>query len=235
MSKGKLEKFEELGKLSNTYQNFSWEKPALINSAGETVDMRGAWAEHFGNDNPITLELACGRGEYTVGLAARYPNRNFIAVDIKGNRIWAGAKQASDQGLRNAAFLRTDITLLDRFFEANEVDEFWITFPDPYLKKSKARKRLTAPRFLNLYQSISHKGAKVHLKTDEIRLYEFSLEVAGGMRLTVETSVLDIYREKELPLPELAIKTYYEGLHIAPGDQICYLRILLDQEGSPTR
>ena len=229
MSKPKLVKFAELGGFPNAYQNFSYERPALTGANGVPAELRGAWGErHFGNDRPITLELACGRAEYTVGLARRFAERNFIGVDIKGNRIWFGARQALDEGLDNAAFLRTDITLLRHFFAPGEVAEIWITFPDPYLKKSKARKRLTAHRFLDLYRELAGPGVTVHLKTDEIRLYAFSVESVAAYGAAIECAVEDIDAVPGgPPVPELEIPTYYERLHRDLGKSIKYLRFRL--------
>ncbi len=232
MSKSKLDKFAELGAFPNAYQNFSYAQPALVGKDGAPAQLQGAWGEaHFGNARPITLELACGRAEYTVGLARRFPERNFIGVDIKGNRIWFGARQALDEGLDNAAFLRTDITLLDCFFGPGEVAEIWITFPDPYLKKSKARKRLTAPRFLNLYRQLAGPGVVVHLKTDERRLHDWSLETVQefGAELQSAEADIDAFKREHgaYPVPELEIPTYYERLHRDLGKAITYLRFCL--------
>jgi tRNA (guanine-N7-)-methyltransferase len=192
------------------------------------VQLKGHWCErHFNNSNPLTLELACGRGEYTVGLAERFPGRNFVGVDIKGARIWKGAKAALEMGLPNAAFLRTRIEMIGQFFEAGEVDEIWITFPDPFLQNSKANRRLTSQPFLDRYRGILKKGGLVHLKTDEGALYDFSLLTLSQQEVfALEYSDSDIYA-KPLPLPELELKTYYERQHLAQGKTIKYLRFKL--------
>jgi tRNA (guanine-N7-)-methyltransferase len=229
MSKrNKLQKFAELLTLPNVYENFSFEAPQLIGQNGQETDMRGKWAtKHFSNDHPITLELACGRGEYTLGLARRFPQRNFIGVDVKGARIWQGARIALDEELSNAAFLRTRIELISQFFNPGEIDEIWITFPDPFLRKSKANRRLTAQRFLDLYQKILKPGGLVHLKTDEPNLYAFTLEVlASQSDYTLLYEDDDIY-SSTLPMEELEIKTYYERMHLEAGKTIKYVRFQL--------
>jgi tRNA (guanine-N7-)-methyltransferase len=186
--------------------------------------MKGQWAAHFGNDHPITLELACGRGEYTIELARSFPNRNFIGVDIKGARIWQGAKIALEEKLNNVAFLRTRIEMIHYLFDSNEVDEIWITFPDPFLRKSKANKRLTSMRFMDLYKTILRPDGIVQLKTDDDTLYDFTVETwheAKEVEVTYEND--DIYA-KELDFPELVHKTYYERKHLQNGLTIKYIR-----------
>lgn len=227
MSKAKLVKFSEINTFPNVFQNFSYHDPKLVNHQQETVDLKGNWNNSFfKNDNPITLELACGRGEYTVALAKKFPDRNFIGVDIKGNRMYTGARLALEQEMTNAAFLRTDITMLALFLAQEEVAEIWITFPDPYLKKSKAQKRLTSSRFLNIYRKICKADAVVQLKTDDPTLYEFTLETLAEEKCNILWQGDDIY-SGELPIPELEVKTYYEGLHLAAGKTIKYVRFLL--------
>lgn len=226
MSKrNKLQKFAELLTFPNVYENFNPKNPQLIGVGGTPVSLRGCWAEaHFKNDRPITLELACGRGEYTLGLARRYPGRNFIGVDIKGARIWKGARIALNEGLDNAAFLRTRIEQIALFFAPEEISEIWITFPDPFLKKGKANRRLTAPRFLKSYRQILKKDGHIHLKTDSPQLYEFTLEILAeekGVDLLYENG--DIYAAP-LPVPELELKTYYERMHLEEGRKIRYVR-----------
>lgn len=226
MSKrNKLQKFAELLTFPNVYENFDPRNPQLIGMGGMPVSLRGCWAEaHFKNDHPITLELACGRGEYTLGLARRYPGRNFIGVDIKGARIWKGAKIALEEGLENAAFLRTRIEQIALFFAPGEISEIWITFPDPFLKKGKANRRLTAPGFLKGYRQLLKEDGQVHLKTDSPQLYEFTLEVLAeepGVSLSYQNN--DIYAGP-LPIPELELKTYYEKMHLEDGRKIKYVR-----------
>ena len=171
----------------------------------------------------ITLELACGRGEYAVGLGRMFPEQNFIGIDLKGNRIWKGASIANKDGLKNVAFVRSQIELTSNYFKKNEVDEIWITFPDPQLRWSKAKKRLTHPKFLRLYQQFLKKDGIVHLKTDSPLLYHFTLKVIElyGLDLIYKTDHL--YNEQNID-PRCLIKTYYEGLDIAQSSKIHYIQ-----------
>jgi tRNA (guanine-N7-)-methyltransferase len=187
--------------------------------------MQGKWQEFFKNTNPVILELACGRGEYTLGLAGMYPDKNFIGVDIKGNRMYIGAKKALDTGFGNAAFLRTQIEMLPDYFAPGEVDEIWITFPDPQLRTSKAKKRLTHPRFLRLYRQVLKRGGAIHLKTDSPDLYHFTQKVIAMYGLQLLGDCDDVYQKSTLP--ELKIKTHYEGLDIAASNTIYYLHFAL--------
>lgn len=191
-------------------------------------NMAGNWHQFFGNTNGITLELACGKGEYTVSLAQKYPDRNFIGVDLKGNRIWAGAKKCLDNQIDNAAFLRTQIERIHEYFTKEEVKEIWITFPDPQLRMSKAKKRLTHPRFLRLYQQILAKEGCIHLKTDSPDLYQFTLQVAELYNLDVQDASDDVYSRSEIA-EDLKIKTYYESLDIAQSKRVFYLRFTIDK------
>ncbi|MBP6430457.1 MAG: tRNA (guanosine(46)-N7)-methyltransferase TrmB [Ferruginibacter sp.] len=192
-------------------------------------NMQGKWNTYFENDNPIILELACGRGEYTVGLSALYPNKNFIGVDIKGNRMYIGAKKCLDNNLSNAAFLRTQIEMLPDYFAANEIDEIWITFPDPQLRTSKAKKRLTHPRFLRLYQQVLKKEGCIHLKTDSPHLFNFTKKVIEhyGLLLVEENS--NVYQSTNV-WQDLLIKTHYESLDIAQSKRIHYLQFKLPNQ-----
>lgn len=222
--RNKLQKFAELLTYPNVYENFSHKDPQLIGQNGEPVDLKGKWgAHHFKNEQPITLELACGRGEYTLGLSRMFPNRNFIGVDIKGARIWKGASIALKENLQNAAFLRTRIEQLHLFFEPEEVTEIWITFPDPFLKKDN--RKLTGPRFLDTYRKLLPPEGIVHLKTDSEELYEFSLETAQNDPHTKVLIAEDDIYSKPLIMPELELKTYYENMHLRDGRTIKYLRI----------
>lgn len=230
-TRNKLQKFAELLQMPNVYECFNFLQPELTGVNGETVTLKGQWAaKHFQNNHPITLELACGRGEYTVDLARQYPRRNFIGIDIKGARIWKGAGIALAEGLQNAAFLRTRIEALDHFFSTNEVADIWITFPDPFRKKPN--RRLTAPHFLQRYQRVLRPGGSIHLKTDSRELYEWTLEtLARQPAVTVDYHDPDIYA-KPLPIPELATETYYEKLHKGLGKTITYLRFRIEPEGT---
>ena len=222
-TRNKLQKFAEILQMPHVYENFDPRTPQLIGAGGAPVERRGNWARgHFGNDHPLTLELACGRGEYTVDLARQYPARNFIGVDIKGARIWKGATIAREEGLANAAFLRTRIEIISTFFAPGEVDEIWITFPDPFLKKGKENRRLTAARYLKQYRRILRPGGLVHLKTDSRELYDWTQETfANQPAVEVLYHDDDIYG-KPLYLPELATETYYEKLHKGLGKTITY-------------
>ena len=226
MGKGKLRKFAELARFPHVFENFSHVQPELIGKDGEVVDFRGRWSrDFFGNDHPLVLELACGRGEYTVELARRYPEKNFIGVDIKGARIWAGARQALEEGLGNVAFVRTRIEHIDTFFGRGEVHGMWITFPDPFPRKSKANKRLTSPYFLDLYRKILAAGAELHLKTDNELLYAFTLEVLSGREdYELEACTDDIHAGGQLLHRDLDICTYYERMHLREGRTIKYVR-----------
>ena len=191
--------------------------------------MQGKWKDYFKNDHSITLELACGKGEYAVGLGTMYPNRNFIGIDLKGNRIWRGAKTALDNGLKNVAFIRSLIDKVCDYFNPGEVAEIWITFPDPQLRGSKAKKRLTHPKFLRLYQAILAKDGLVNLKTDSPDLYNFTKTVINLFGFTVLEDTDHVYAQPVIK-PELLIKTHYEGLDIAQSNRIHYLSFKLDQE-----
>lgn len=208
MAQKKLQRFAELKTFPNVLQ------------FPESV--AGTWHSFFKNSHPITLELACGKGEYAVGLGAMYPNRNFIGIDLKGNRIWVGAKKAMAQNLANVAFLRTEIDRVNEYFAPGEVNEIWITFPDPQLRLSKAKKRLTHPKFLRLYQQFLSPGGLIHLKTDSPDLYRFTKTVIGLYGCILQTDKSDVFGEVTV-MPELQIKTHYESLDIAGSNRIHYL------------
>ena len=222
--KKKLVRFEQLATMPNVYQNFNILKPALVNSEGEAVDLRNQWSEgHFQNNNPLILELACGGGEYTVALAERYPNTNFIGIDIKGARIWKGANIALENMQNNIAFCRIRIEQIAMFF-GKEVDEIWITFPDPFYKKE--RRRLTHPNFLNLYRKILKDGGIVHLKTDDDMLFEFTMETLEQENIEIIYSSDNIY-DKPLYNNDLEIKTAYEKMHLKNEKTIKYVKFKL--------
>lgn len=193
------------------------------------VAMKGQWHVFFKNNNPVVLELACGRGEYTVGLAKLFPKSNFIGIDIKGNRMYIGAKKCLSENISNAAFLRTQVEKLADYFNPGEVAEIWIPFPDPQLRISKAKKRLTHPRFLRLYQHVLKPGGFIHLKTDSPNLYLFTKRVANLYDLTIVDDLADVYAGGEI-IPELSIKTHYESLDIAQSKKIHYLKFTLPGE-----
>ena len=211
MAQKKLLRFAQIKELSNVLEY--------------PENMKGQWHSFFNNNHPIILELACGRGEYTVGLAGMFPQHNFIGVDVKGNRMYLGAKKALNDGLSNAAFLRTQIGMINNYFAAGEVEEIWITFPDPQLRTSKAKKRLTHPQFLRLYQQVLKPGGSIHLKTDSPNLHAFSSQVIDMYGLTLKEESGNVYAEPHKP--ELDIKTHYEGLDIAQSKKIHYLHFTL--------
>lgn len=184
--------------------------------------MRAQWHSFFKNNHPITLELACGKGEYAVGLGRLYPEHNFIGVDQKGNRIWVGARTALRENLSNVAFLRTQIDRIATYFAPGEVQEIWLTFPDPQLRSSKHKKRLTHPKYLRLYAQFLQPGARIHLKTDSPVLYHFTQKVTELYRLPLYAASDDVHAWTNAPA-ELQIKTHYEGLDIARSKRIHYL------------
>ena len=214
MAQKKLKRFTEIKTFSNVLEY--------------PENMQGSWNGFFKNNNPVILELACGKGEYTVGLAQLYPHKNFIGVDIKGNRIWAGAKTALDKQLANVAFLRTQIDKINQYFNEGEIEEIWITFPDPYLRKSKARKRLTHPKFLRLYKQFLKPGGLVHLKTDSPDLYNFTKIVIDLYELNIIADINDLYKSENISA-ELKIKTHYESLDIAKSNTVFYLCFTLPE------
>lgn len=191
--------------------------------------MSNRWTSHFGKPvSELTLELACGKGEYTLGLARMHPERFFVGVDIKGNRIWKGARTALDEPLLNVAFLRAQIDHIDQYFAPGSIREIWITFPDPFLRASKSSKRLTHLRFLRLYQKILKPGGPIHLKTDSLELYLFTKEVIQETGCQLEEDLPDVYAHASRA-PELEIRTFYEGMHLREGRTIRYLRFRLPQ------
>ena len=190
--------------------------------------MKGKWKNFFKNNNPIVLELACGKGEYAVGLGQVHADKNFIGLDIKGNRMWVGAKKALAEGLTNVAFLRTQIEKIADYFAEGEIDEIWITFPDPQLRISKAKRRLTHPRFLRLYQTFLASGGVIHLKTDSPDLYLFTKAVINLFELSLLQDYDDVYNQAA-DNSDLRIKTHYEQLDIAKSNRIHYLQFMLDK------
>ena len=218
MANKKLLRFEAIGSFANVLQY--------------PEEMPGTWKNFFKNDSPITLELACGRGEYTVGLSRLYPERNFIGIDLKGNRIYSGALFCLQQNLHNAAFLRIQIDKVDNYFMPGEVSEIWITFPDPHLRTSHAKKRLTHPRFLRLYQTILKPNGVVNLKTDSPALFHFTKLIALLYDLEIEDESEDVYSRSENP-DEIYIRTHYEKLDIAESKKVFYIRFRLPLEKIP--
>ncbi len=220
MAKRKLKKFAEVSSFHNCFF-LSFEQ-----SKAEGLPLKGKWNElFFKNNNPIVLELGCGKGEYTVGLAKRYPEKNFIGIDIKGNRIWTGAKTAVDDKMDNVAFVRTRIDFIEACFGKNEVSEIWITFPDPQPQKTRERKRLTNMMFINRYKNILIKGGAINLKTDNEPFYLYSREVVKDNKFEELDFTNDLYADVSLRDEALTnIKTHYEELFSKKGFKICYLK-----------
>lgn len=215
MGLNKLERFAEIKIFENVFEY--------------PENMKGNWYQIFKNYNPIVLELACGKGEYAVGLGRIYTRKNFIGVDIKGNRIWKGAKTALEENLINVCFIRSQIEKINNYFNKNEVEEIWITFPDPQLRGSKAKKRLTHPRFLRIYQQILNPQGLVHLKTDSPELYTFTKKVINLFNLELLQDSDNVYNSSLLT-EELKIKTHYESLDIAQSKKVHYLQFKLNKE-----
>lgn len=226
MGKGKLAKFAEMKEMKNVFEYpFS-----VVEDVPFT--MKGHWRdEYFHNQNPIVLELGCGKGEYTVGLAKLFPDVNFIGVDIKGSRMWTGAKLALEQNLPNVAFLRTSIEIIDRFFSQDEVQEIWLTFSDPQMKN--AHKRLTSTFFMERYRRFLTDGGLIHLKTDSNFLFTYTRFMVEKNGLPTDFCTEDLYHNTPATLagsPILTIRTYYESMWIARGLNIRYMRFHLPHE-----
>ena len=214
MAQKKLIRFAELKTFSNVLQY--------------PEGMKGKWNEFFHNNNPVVLELACGKGEYAVGLGQLFPEKNFIGIDQKGNRIWVGAKKALQLQLANVAFLRIQIDRITEYFETNEINEIWITFPDPQLRTGKAKKRLTHPKFLRLYKEFLTPNGFLHLKTDSPHLYRFTKLIIEKYNCKLIEDISDIYSDQQIS-EELKIKTHYESLDIAGSNRVHYLKFSLPE------
>ena len=220
MGKNKLQRFAEMETFDNVFQpthNEVWEKD---------YQYKGKWnKEIFKNDNPIVLEVGCGKGEYSVGLARKFPNKNFIGIDIKGARMWRGAKTAIEEGLNNVGFIRTKAELLESIFASGEISEIWITFPDPQMKKE--RKRLTGTRFLKLYSNLLTHDGIIHLKTDSNFLYEYTSYVIKENSLAVDVDTNDLYNS-DIADDILSIRTFYEQQFLDRGIPIKYQKFMLE-------
>ncbi|RYG07094.1 MAG: tRNA (guanosine(46)-N7)-methyltransferase TrmB [Chitinophagaceae bacterium] len=215
MGKDKLRKFAEINTFPNVYQ------------LDEAKVLKGNWAKtHFKNDNPVVLELACGKGEYSVGLAKLFPGKNFIGVDLKGNRIWRGARTGMDEGIPNLAFLRIQIEDIVDYFGENEIDEIWITFPDPQPQESREKKRLTYPGFLNKYKAFLKPGGNVNLKTDNDGLYAYTVEKVAELGLVCHKKTEQLYAS-EFADSVLSIKTHYERIYLKHDKNINYIQFSL--------
>jgi tRNA (guanine-N7-)-methyltransferase len=223
LGKNKLGKFEELLHLQRVFQ------PPFAEIFTNDYPLKSKWArEVFGNNHPLILELGCGKGEYTIGLAKKYPESNVIGVDIKGARIWKGARQINNDNILNAAFLRTRIEFITSFFAEDEVQEIWLTFPDPQLKKRRNKKRLSGSVFLTRYQKFLVNGGSIHLKTDNSELFEYTRQLAIFNQLEINECTSDLYATG-VKDDILGIKTFYEAQYLEKGIPIKYLKFRLDK------
>jgi len=222
MGKNKLAKFADMEEFPHVFQVSSHAV-----REGARFEMKGKWNEiFFKNENPIVLELGCGKGEYTVGLGKLYPDKNFVGVDIKGARLWTGAKESFEKGMKNVAFLRTNIEMIHYFFAENEVSEIWLTFPDPQMKK--VTKRLTATNFMKSYQQFVKDDGLIHLKTDSNFMFTYTCEMVKANHYPVIFSNDDLYTS-DLQDPILSIKTYYEQQWLDRGLTIKYIQFQLEK------
>ena len=218
-SKNKLKRFKENETFSNVIQ------PTREDVLNNTLMLKGNWNRNFfKNENPIVLELGCGKGEYSMNLATMFPEKNFLGIDIKGARFWRGAKTALVEKINNVGFLRTQIELVDCIFDENEVDEIWITFPDPQIKYKRTKHRMTNPDFLNKYKKILKPNGMVHLKTDSEYMHGYTLGLLQGLGLTIEYAHHDVYGTTNAPKEVTDIQTYYESQYLAINKKITYLR-----------
>ncbi|MDD3877055.1 MAG: tRNA (guanosine(46)-N7)-methyltransferase TrmB [Bacteroidales bacterium] len=221
MPKRKLLRYAALGTHDNVFQ-------VSAEQIHEDFKFKGRWAaDYFRNDNPIVLELGCGKGEYSVAMAEQNPHINYIGIDLKGDRLLRGASKAKEKKLVNVCFLRIQIQFIEYFFSKNEVDEIWITFPDPQLQKTKHRKRLCSDEFLHRYKNFLKKDGLIHLKTDNTALFDYALDIIASLNQNLIYSNHDIYSEKDLP-PVLNIKTYYELKFLLKNQKIKYLKFSLN-------
>ena len=227
MAKKKLQHFTENHSFAHVFQ------PNNEQMKSGEHEIKGKWnTDYFKNTNPLILELGCGKGEYTVGMSTLLPENNYVGVDIKGARIWRGAKTVEENKITNAAFLRTKVEFLTSFFAPNEVDEIWLTFSDPQPTDKKGTKRLTSSNFIEIYRKIAKPNAMVHLKTDSIFLYECALETIASYKLQILKSTVDLYADKMEGLTDteqkvLAIKTFYENKFLPNGIKINYCKFTL--------
>lgn len=218
-SKNKLKRFKENETFANVVQ------PSRQDVLQKTLKWKGNWRkDFFKNENPLVLELGCGKGEYTVNLAKAHPEVNFLGIDIKGARFWRGAKTALEEGLGNVGFLRTQIELVDHIFSENEVDEIWITFPDPQIKYKRTKHRLTNRDFLQKYKKILKADGVVHLKTDSEFLHGYTLGLLHGLGLEIEYAHHDVYGSHGAPEAVTTIQTFYEAQYLEIGKKITYIR-----------
>lgn len=220
MTKRKLQRFAQNATFDNFFQPYYQE---LISGFRH----KGNWNQgFFGNQNPLVVELGCGKGEFTIGLGRKYPDKNFIGIDVKGARMWRGAMTSFEENLTNVAFIRNQAEHLEYLFAPGEVDEIWITFPDPQIKNTTAKKRLTSPQFLNRFRKVAQNNTVVHLKTDNTGFFEYTLGVIRDQNLPLIYSSNDIYTSNDQE-DVTSIQTYYENMFAAKGETIKYLRFIL--------
>ena len=218
-SKNKLKRFRENETFGNVFQ------PTREEVVSDSFPLKGKWnSDFFKNDHPLVLELGCGKGEYSVGLAEKYPNKNFIGIDIKGARFWRGAKTAIDTGLHNVAFIRTQIELINHIFNENEVDEIWITFPDPQIKYKRTKHRMTNTEFLQLYKKILKPHGVVNLKTDSEFMHGYTLGLLHGEGHKVLYANHNVYINEGSPEEVTAFQTFYEKQYLAVNKAITFIR-----------
>ena len=218
-SKNKLKRFKENETFSNVI------KPTRQEVFDDTLKLKGNWSKtFFKNEQPVVLELGCGKGEYSVNLAKMFPEKNFLGIDIKGARFWKGAKTSLEEKIINVGFLRTQIELVDLLFDENEIDEIWITFPDPQIKYKRTKHRMTNPEFLKKYKKILKPKGVVHLKTDSEYMHGYTLGLLQGLDLKIEYAHHDVYGTTNAPKEVTEIQTYYESQYLAIRKKITYLR-----------
>ena len=218
-SKNKLKRFKENETFANVFQ------PTREEVVSDSFPLKGKWnSDFFKNKHPLVLELGCGKGEYTVGLASKYPNKNFIGIDIKGARFWRGAKTAVDESLPNVAFIRTQIELIGHIFAEQEVDEIWITFPDPQIKYKRTKHRMTNAEFLHLYKKILKPGGIMNLKTDSEFMHGYTLGLLHGEGHEVLYANHNVYENHGAPEEVTAIQTFYEKQYLEINKAITYIR-----------
>ena len=218
-SKNKLKRFSENETFTNVFQ------PTREEVVGDQFPLKGKWnSDFFKNDNPIVLELGCGKGEYSVGLAERFPEKNFIGIDIKGARFWRGAKTAVETGMNNVAFVRTQIELINHIFAENEVSEIWITFPDPQIKYKRTKHRMTNAEFLERYKKILKPSGLMHLKTDSEFMHGYTLGLLHGLGHEVIYANHNIYKNEGAPAEVTGIQTFYESQYLEVNKPITYIQ-----------
>lgn len=218
-SKNKLKRFRE----NETFENVI--QPSREEVISDSLKLKGNWRKNFfKNNNPLVLELGCGKGEYSVNLAKAYPEVNFLGIDIKGARFWRGAKSALEENMKNVGFLRTQIELIDHIFDENEVDEIWITFPDPQIKYKRTKHRLTNEVFLDMYKKILKTDGVVHLKTDSEFMHGYTLGLLHGLRQDIEYANHDVYASDGVPEAVTTIQTFYEKQYLEVDKKITYIR-----------